>query len=115
MGGLAVEIFLSHLGGAFHRWQMWIPTIYSPVLMVVSLVLAVVMSPVMAIIGLAFYGAGFILGSVGTYYHLRAIGYYVMGYTLRNFIEGPPPLAPAMLLSTSALGLIALFWRMYGH
>lgn len=113
MGGLAIEVSLSHLGGAFHRWWMWLPVTYAPVLMIIAILLAADFSRTMAVVGLVFFGVGVVVGLLGTYFHFRAIGRYVMGYTLRNFVAGPPPLAPAQFFAMSVLGVLTVYWAAY--
>jgi hypothetical protein len=112
-GMITIQVFLMHLGGAFHKWQMWIPVLYGPVLMILGLGLGVKMSAEAATAGLVFFGIGLLGGIGGTFYHLRAIGQYVMGYTLRNYVAGPPPVLPATFAAMSAFGMLAVYWGAY--
>lgn len=112
-GMISIQVFLMHLGGAFHRWQMWVPVLYGPVLMIVGLLLSVAMSTSMALAGFIFFGIGILGGLAGTYYHLNAIGHYILGFSLRNYIAGPPPVLPATFAAMSAFGLLAVYWAAY--
>lgn len=108
-----VQVTLFHWGGAFHRWQMWAPVLFGPLLAVTGIVLGIWLTPALAVLGYLLFGIGAVAGLIGTYYHFRAIGYYVLGYTIRNFIEGPPPMLPITFAAMSALGILAIVWAVY--
>lgn len=112
-GMISVQVFLLHLGGAFHKWQMWVPVLYGPVLALVGIGLTVTMSREAANVGLVLFSIGLLGGIAGSYYHLRAIGHYIMGYTLRNYVAGPPPMLPMMFAAMSLFGMIAVLWAAY--
>jgi len=112
-GMITIQVFLMHLGGAFHKWQMWSPVLYGPVLMILGLGLGVKMSAEAATAGLVLFGIGLLGGLGGALYHLKAIGQYIMGYTLRNYVEGPPLVLPAMFAAMSAFGMLAVYWGAY--
>ncbi len=108
-----VQVSLLHWGGAFHKWQMWFPVLYSPFLGIVGLGLTVTLTREAVNAGFILFAIGLFIGVVGTYNHFRAIGRYVLGYTLRNFIVGPPPILPMMYAAMSAFGMLALYWIAY--
>jgi len=108
-----IQVGLLHWGGAFHRWQMWIPVLYSPVLGIVGLGLTATLTRETVTAGFAFFGIGLLVGTAGTYYHLKTIGRYVLGYNVRNFIAGPPSMLPMMYAAMSAFGVLALYWAAY--
>ncbi len=110
---LWIQVFLFHLGGAFSKWQMWGPVLYGPVLILTSVLLAIVMNPTLAIIGYIIFGIGLIEGLDGARYHFSAIGHYVLGYRLRNFIEGPPPMLPITYAVLSLFAIVAIAWHQY--
>lgn len=48
----------------------------------------------------------------GGYLHINGIGERVGGFgETQNFLTGPPPTLPLMVLAMSVLGLLALYWR----
>lgn len=107
---LTIQVTLYHLGGAFHRWQMWAPVLYGPVLAIVGTGASAVMSPSIRTAVMVLFGIGILDGLAGTYHHLNAIRHYVMGFTLRNYIAGPPPVLPPVFAALSAFGLLAVYW-----
>ncbi len=107
-----IQVALFHWGGAFHRWQMWIPVLFAPILGIIGLVLGLVITPALATLGYVLFGVGVLGGLLGTYYHFSAIGHYVLGYTTRNFIAGPPPTLPIVFAALSAFGILAIAWAM---
>ncbi|MHB0913745.1 MAG: hypothetical protein ACYC2Y_09945 [Armatimonadota bacterium] len=107
---ITTQIALLHLGGAFHRWQMWVPVFYGPVLAVVALGASIKMGREIAVASMIFFTVGVLVGLIGTYFHWNAIRRYVTGYSLRNFIVGPPPLLPPTFAALSAFGALAVYW-----
>ncbi|MNW22307.1 hypothetical protein D3C71_2237120 [compost metagenome] len=55
--------------------------------------------------------AGTFIGAVGFYFHFHGVGIRVGGWTMRNFLVGPPVILPVLFIAISALGLIAVYWR----
>lgn len=108
-----VQVFLLHLGGAFNRWQMWLPVLYGPVLVIVGLALTFWITPLSATAGMVFFGIGVLVGLGGVYYHFDAIGKYILGHTLRNYVAGPPIVLPIMFAAMSGLGMLAIYWAAY--
>ena len=104
---LWIQVALLHWNGAYHRWQMWVPVGFGPILGLVGIGAAIYLyAPAVYVL----FGLGAVVGLVGLYYHFRAIGYYITGYSLRNFIAGPPPVLPMMFTALSVLGLLATYW-----
>jgi hypothetical protein len=112
-GLLSIQVFLMHLGGAFHKWQMWVPVADGPILAIVGLGLTATISREAANTALVLFGIGLLGGLAGTFYHLRAIGCYIMGFTLRNYVAGPPPILPIMFAALSGFGVLATYWATY--
>ena len=106
---LWLQVALLHWGGAYHKWQMWVPVGFGPILGVTGIAATLYLS---STAGMVIFGIGLLIGLVGFFYHIRAIGHYIMGYNLRNFIAGPPPLLPLMYAALSGLGILAIYWRM---
>ncbi|MHB1001402.1 MAG: hypothetical protein ACYC27_19355 [Armatimonadota bacterium] len=112
-GIITVQTYLFHKGGAFHRWQMWIPVLFGPILFLAGIVSGAILNKSIVAVSIILFSIGFLGGLGGTYYHLRAIGNYILGYRLRNFIDGPPPLLPPTFAALSAFGIIATYWARY--
>lgn len=108
-----LQVSLLHWGGAFHKWQMWVPVVYGIVLAIVGIGMAISLTPTTVIAGLILFGIGVLGGLAGLYYHLRAIGYYILGHNIRNYIAGPPPVLPAVFAAMSAFGMLAIYWAAY--
>lgn len=106
-----LQVTLYHYRQNFRHWSMWVPVIATPV-------------DGLLLVWLSFHNAGWLrataillisvsmlAGVFGSYMHWRGIGERVGGYTMRNFLVGPPAILPSMITGTSLLGLIALYWR----
>lgn len=109
---LFVQVTLFHSRQNFRHWAMWIPVIETPVVGLLSLVLAFYYATWLSwlftfLLSLAFAG-----GLYGAYLHTVGVGQRVGGYSqTQNFLVGPPIILPLMMTAMSALGLVALFWR----
>lgn len=106
---LFVQVTMMHSRQNFRHWAMWLPVLGTPTLGVLSLImvfwnaaaLRTIFSYLLVIVGVA--------GVMGTFFHLEGVGERVDGYTLSNFLVGPPVLLPIMVTAMSVLGLIILF------
>lgn len=104
-----VQVTLMHGRQNFRRWAMWLPVLGTPTagLLALSLVffnggaLRVLLAAVCAVVGVA--------GLIGTYFHWDGVGHRVDGFTLSNFLIGPPVMLPVMVTAMSVLGLIILY------
>jgi hypothetical protein len=103
-----VQVTLFHMRQNFYHPSQWLPVIATPLLGVSALFvvwrdveLARAVLTLFAIVGVA-------IGLVGTYYHFVGTGQRLGGYNLNNFMVGPPPMLPLMVVALSALSLVAL-------
>lgn len=104
-----VQVTLYHWRQNFRHWAMWIPVLATPALSLAALFLTWQELPwLRALLG-ALAGIGVVGGLVGTYYHIAGVGERVDGYTLNNFMVGPPPTLPLMVTALSVLALIGLY------
>jgi hypothetical protein len=103
-----VQVTLFHMRQNFYHPSQWLPVLVTPVLGIVGLLLAWRSAPVERAIFTLFSVFGLGIGLVGTYYHLVGTGQRVGGYSVHNFMVGPPPMLPLMVVVLSALGLVVL-------
>lgn len=104
-----VQVTLMHGRQNFRHWAMWLPVIGTPTIGILALVLTWYNAPalrslfstVAIIVGVA--------GLIGTYFHWEGVGERVDGYTLSNFLVGPPVVLPVMVTAMSVLALIVLY------
>ncbi|HEX6970790.1 MAG TPA: hypothetical protein VF234_01040 [Limnochordia bacterium] len=104
-----VQVTLFHLRQNFRHPAMWLPVIATPLIALLAAALAWQPVPWLRAAFAVCTGAGAVAGLVGTYYHVAGVGERVDGYTLNNFMVGPPPALPLMITAMSILGLIALY------
>ena len=105
-----VQVTLFHMRQNFWHPSQWLPVLATPVAGVTALLLAWENLALLRTIFLALCLAGGLIGLIGTYYHVAGTGKRVGGYSLNNFMVGPPPMLPVMVIALSALGLAALYW-----
>lgn len=111
LAGIWVQLTLMHLGGAFKRWQMWAPVLYTPIaLLGVAVAVATRGDPwgwIATVLLLGIAGEGM----AGLFFHLQGIHYQVGGIrSLRNIVSGPPPLLPVAYTLVGVLGITAMVW-----
>jgi hypothetical protein len=85
------------------------PVILTPVIAVLGALGAIDGDGVTAWISAAAFTVGIVEGLVGEFFHLHGTSYQVGGFTLRNFMGGPPPVLPIAYSLAGALGLIGLY------
>jgi hypothetical protein len=103
-----VQVTLFHMRQNFYHPSQWLPVVVTPVLGILALV--VVWWPASVLVGAftVFSIFGVAIGLVGTYYHVAGTGQRVGGYSVNNFMVGPPPMLPMMVVVLSALGLVVM-------
>src|SRR3990170_8455471 len=99
-----------HWAGAFRRWEMYGPVLFTPVVILCLLLGAVSRDSVLGWIALIGAAAGIVEGLVGFVLHERAMLAQVSGLSLRNLMAGPPPVLPLAYSLTGVLGLMGLLW-----
>lgn len=106
-----VQVTLSHYRQNFHHKSMWAPIIASPLFSVTGLALAMVHAGWLVWLFTGLMWVGVLIGSAGFYYHFHGVGVRVGGWTMRNFLVGPPVIMPVLFIAMCALGLIVMYWR----
>jgi len=106
-----IQVTLYHYRQNFHQKVMWVPVVSAPVFVIAGLILTWCNVGWLRYTFLILMWFGVVFGLVGFYYHLRGVAKRVDGYTLRNFMIGPPVTLPVVFAAMSGLGLIALYWK----
>lgn len=102
-----LQVSLYHWRAGFHSKFMWGPVLFTPLLVLISLVLAA--APRAATVFAVLYGLGVIEGLAGTALHLRGVGARVGGFSLSNLMSGPPVLLAVTYAALCGLGLLVLY------
>jgi hypothetical protein len=106
--GIWIQVTLMHWGGGFSARAMWAPVVEGP-LIVAAVAVAILIRQEpwgwLAVVLLAF---GVLGGLYGTYRHVRGVRSQIGGFSLRNFISGPPPMLPVAFSLLGVLGIVAL-------
>ena len=105
-----VQVTLFHLRQNFWHPAQWFPVIATPLLALSAFLLVWQNAILFRWIFAALSVTGGLIGVVGTYYHVAGVGKRVQGYNLNNFMVGPRPMLPVMVIALSALDLVALYW-----
>jgi len=106
-----VQVTLFHSRQNFRHWAMWGPVLETPLAFLLALALVFYnLSWLRTISGVVFV-VGALSGVTGFVLHTQGVGQRVDGYSVQNFLVGPPIMLPLMVTALSLLGLIALFWR----
>lgn len=109
LAGIWLQLTLMHLAGAFKRWQMWAPVLYTPLaLLGMAVATATRADPWGWIAAILLLGVA-AEGIAGLFFHLQGIHYQIGGIrSLRNVASGPPPVLPVAYTLTAVLGILAL-------
>jgi len=107
---LWAQVSLMHAKGKFHSKYMWGPVVYTPLLVVTSLALTLFRVHMTEVLFIASYALGVIEGLFGTLKHLHGVREHEGGFTLRNFIQGPPALLPVIYVLLALIGLLVYYW-----
>lgn len=107
--GIWLQLALYHWGAAFRRWEMIPPVVVTPVIVLAALLGVVDGDGALAWIAAIAFAIGVLEGLAGAFFHLQGTKSMVGGFTLRNFIAGPPPLLPIAYSLTGVFGLVGLF------
>lgn len=104
-----VQVGLMHWRQNFRHWAMWIPVLATPALGLLALLLAWRNIDGLRLVFALLSAAGVLSGLMGSYYHWEGVGERVDGYTLNNFMVGPPITLPLLISALSVLGLIVVY------
>ncbi|MFO0754697.1 MAG: hypothetical protein U0411_15390 [Thermodesulfovibrionales bacterium] len=106
---LWIQVVLLHWRGAFRHAAMWGPVLLSPVLAVMGIAFSFVHGDSVPWLFVVIFSLGTLAGTAGTLYHLKGVRYYIGGFTLRNFMAGPPVVLPLLFAALSAAALLMFF------
>ena len=105
-----IQVTLFHLRQNFWHAAQWYPVIVTPLLSASAFLLVWQnLAPFRATFAILSVMGG-LVGLAGTYYHVAGVAKRVEGFNLNNFMVGPPPMLPIVVIALSALGLVALYW-----
>lgn len=109
--GIFVQVTLLHSRQNFRAASMWLPVVATPA---VGLVLvALTFYPALWLHQAATWllWAGVVIGLYGTFRHTVGVGQRVNGYTIDNFLVGPPVMLPLLIVVGALIGLAVISWR----
>jgi hypothetical protein len=106
--GIWVQVTLMHWAGGFAARAMWAPVIEGPVIVLATAIAVAARQEPWGWIAVAALSVGVLGGLYGTFRHLRGVHAHIGGFTLRNFLAGPPPMLPVAFALAGALGLVVL-------
>ncbi len=104
-----IQALLFHWRGAFRHRPMWGPVLTAPVLSAMGIVFAFIYGGVISVLFLILFLIGAMEGIAGIYYHLKGIRHYIGGFSLRNFMVGPPIILPMTFMVFSVVALLVYF------
>ncbi len=108
---IGLQVLLFHWRAGFRSWTMYGPVLLAPVIVLAGLVGALQPDGLLGWIVLAVFAFGIVDGLVGIVEHLRGIARRIGGFSLRNFMSGPPPLLPVAFMALALTGALALVWE----
>jgi hypothetical protein len=111
--GIWVQVSLFHRAGAFKKLIMWAPVLLTPLVIGGALAGVARRDGAWGWIAASLLAVGLLNGLIGLYYHLRGVRLQVGGFSIRNFMAGPPPVLPFAYSLFGVLGLIALLWNAF--
>ena len=111
--GVWIQVSLFHRAGAFKKLAMWGPVILTPLIVGGALAGVVRRDGYWGWIAAGVLLLGALEGMIGLYYHLRGVKMQIGGFTMRNFLSGPPPVMPLAYSMFGMLGLLALTWNAF--
>ncbi|OEH86605.1 hypothetical protein BHU72_10120 [Desulfuribacillus stibiiarsenatis] len=112
---IGIQVTLFHYRQNFHRWVMWGPVIFAPIMFVVAGAYALKPQEWLFWLYVGLLVIGLADGLMGFYYHVKGIGSRVEGYKLRNFMIGPPIILPLLFVALSTLGLLTIYEQVVNH
>ncbi|HET7560473.1 MAG TPA: hypothetical protein VFK80_10990, partial [Limnochordia bacterium] len=104
-----IQVTLMHRRQNFRHPAMWFPVVATPTLAGLAFLLTAFDLPALRVLLALGAAAGTLIGLVGSYFHVAGAGERVGGFTLDNFMTGPPPMLPAMVTAMSLVTLLVLY------
>ncbi|MCP3775801.1 hypothetical protein NLX71_21235 [Paenibacillus sp. MZ04-78.2] len=106
-----IQVTISHYRQNFHHKAMWVPVVSAPIFSLLAVTLAYYRLDWLLYLFSYLMWFGVVAGGIGFYFHFHGVGVRVGGYTMRNFLVGPPVVLPVLFSALSVLGLLAYYWR----
>jgi hypothetical protein len=104
-----IQVTLFHWRGGFRSKFMWGPVLYTPLLIVVALLLGFRRGGLDTAF-VALYAIGVLEGMIGVILHARGVASMVGGFNIRNLMAGPPVVLALVYAALSGLGLLVFYW-----
>jgi hypothetical protein len=108
-----IQVTLYHWRGGFRNKIMWGPVLYTPLLILAGIAMAISRQPGVVNVCVALYIIGAVEGLVGVYHHLHGVKEMVGGFNVRNFMAGPPVALAVAYMALSALGALVFYWQQW--
>lgn len=105
-----VQVTLMHWRGGFRSPYMFGPVIFTPIMVLSALLLALMRAQWSEVLFVITYGLGVLEGLFGVYKHFGGVKSHIGGFTLRNFIQGPPAVLPVIYAALALFGLLIYYW-----
>lgn len=104
------QLTLMHWRGAFRRIEMWGPVVFTPILLIVTVIYLFSRGGFLDTLFVIVMAIGLLEGLAGTFFHLRGVASQVGGINLRNLATGPPPLLPLIYGALGGFALLTYYW-----
>ncbi|NOU98707.1 hypothetical protein [Paenibacillus planticolens] len=108
---LGIQVTMFHYRQNFHNKSMWVPVISAPIFFIAGMILTWCNVGWLHSLFSVLMWLGVLFGLVGFFFHFRGVGIRVDGWSLSNFLKGPPIMLPLLFSAMSVLGLIAMYWE----
>jgi hypothetical protein len=106
---IGIQVTMSHYRQNFHNKAMFAPVILAPINFLAALGLTLLNTNGWYFFMQFLLYLDIVVGLIGFYFHFKGVGVRVGGYTLRNFLVGPPVILPLLFSAMGVLGLIAVY------
>ncbi|HEX7057892.1 MAG TPA: hypothetical protein VF260_11960 [Bacilli bacterium] len=106
---IGIQVTMFHYRQNFHRKIMWAPVLASPLFFVCGMAYVFYRVDWLHSLFVVLMWVGVIAGVVGFYMHTQGVRVRVGGWSVRNFLIGPPVILPLLFGALGALGLIAAY------
>jgi hypothetical protein len=90
---------------------MYAPVLSTPIVVGTAAAAVVSRSDPWGWIALVLLAIAVVSGLYGLYRHLRGVRSQIGGFSIRNFLSGPPPVLPLAYSLIGVVGLVGLLWN----
>ncbi|MHB9031090.1 MAG: hypothetical protein ACYC9O_20165, partial [Candidatus Latescibacterota bacterium] len=104
-----IQVLLYHWRGAFRHRPMWEPVLTAPLLAAMGIVFAFMYGGFLNLLFILLFAIGAFVGVSGIFFHFRGVHNYIGGFSLRNFMVGPPVILPMTFMVFSVVALLVYF------